>query len=159
MVKAIANAIRTSLGQKKIKIIDTGKVMWPLQTMSSLFWSKCKHYNPTARMLAELSKAQDKVGRGTTLMMIIAGSLRFLYEAFSERDSSIISKSFQKDLEKGIETLTRLDPWNWVTEKLLKNATTSLNSNIFFMFKSAFPIKWKCSEGSDGLGCSYWCRG
>ena len=63
-------------------------------------------------MLAELSKAQDKVGRGTTLMMIIAGSLRFLYEAFSERDSSIISKSFQKDLEKGIETLTRLDPWN-----------------------------------------------
>ncbi|CAD7672864.1 unnamed protein product [Nyctereutes procyonoides] len=86
-----------------------------------------KHYNPAARMLAELSKAQDKeVGGGTTLMMIIAGSLRFLYEAFSERDSSIISKSFQKDLEKGIETLTRLDPGNAVREVMDLDAATGV---------------------------------
>ncbi|KAF3830536.1 hypothetical protein GH733_004355 [Mirounga leonina] len=49
-------------------------------------------------MQVELSKTRDEeAGGGTTLMIIVAGSLRFLSEAFSER---FIQPSFPYDLTR-----------------------------------------------------------
>lgn len=59
-------------------------------------------FHPAARMQVELSNTRDEeAGGGTTLMIIIAGSLRFLSEAFSERDSSnhhfhVLPEGFRK---------------------------------------------------------------
>ncbi|XP_006881093.1 PREDICTED: T-complex protein 1 subunit delta [Elephantulus edwardii] len=80
--KAVADAIRTSLGPKGMD-----------------------------KMLVELSKAQDiEAGDGTTSVVIIAGSLLDSCTKLLQKGihPTIISESFQKALDKGIEILVAM---------------------------------------------------
>uniref|UniRef100_A0A8D2HK87 T-complex protein 1 subunit delta n=1 Tax=Urocitellus parryii TaxID=9999 RepID=A0A8D2HK87_UROPR len=110
--KAVADAIRTSLGPKGMD-----------------------------KMLVELSKAQDiEAGDGTTSVVIIAGSLLDSCTKLLQKGihPTIISESFQKALEKGIEVLTDMSRPVELSDRetLLNSATTSLNSKVVSQYSS-----------------------
>uniref|UniRef100_F6S025 T-complex protein 1 subunit delta n=1 Tax=Macaca mulatta TaxID=9544 RepID=F6S025_MACMU len=110
--KAVADAIRTSLGPKGMD-----------------------------KMLVELSKAQDiEAGDGTTSVVIIAGSLLDSCTKLLQKGihPTIISESFQKALEKGIEILTDMSRPVELSDRetLLNSATTSLNSKVVSQYSS-----------------------
>uniref|UniRef100_A0A2K6LG70 T-complex protein 1 subunit delta n=1 Tax=Rhinopithecus bieti TaxID=61621 RepID=A0A2K6LG70_RHIBE len=110
--KAVADAIRTSLGPKGMD-----------------------------KMLVELSKAQDiEAGDGTTSVVIIAGSLLDSCTKLLQKGihPTIISESFQKALEKGVEILTDMSRPVELSDRetLLNSATTSLNSKVVSQYSS-----------------------
>ena len=75
--KAVADAIRTSLGPKGMdKMIQDGKGDVTITNDGATILKQMQVLHPAARMLVELSKAQDiEAGDGTTSVVIIAGSL------------------------------------------------------------------------------------
>jgi len=91
--------------------------------------------HPAAKMLVELSKAQDiEAGDGTTSVVVIAG-------AFLEASSKLlakgihptmISESFQKAAAKSKEILQKISIPVKLTDRqsLLQSASTSLNSKV-----------------------------
>ncbi|KAM9187701.1 T-complex protein 1 subunit delta isoform 4-T4 [Dugong dugon] len=97
--------------------------------------------HPAARMLVELSKAQDiEAGDGTTSVVIIAGSLLDSCTKLLQKGihPTIISESFQKALEKGIAVLTDVSRPVELSDRetLLNSATTSLNSKVVSQYSS-----------------------
>nr|KAG5710661.1 hypothetical protein BaRGS_035063 [Batillaria attramentaria] len=91
--------------------------------------------HPAAKMLVELSKAQDiEAGDGTTSVVILAGSLLDASSKLLAKGihPTTISESFQKAAGKCVEILesmvTPLDLSD--RESLLKSASTSLNSKM-----------------------------
>ncbi|KAB0344933.1 hypothetical protein FD754_021859 [Muntiacus muntjak] len=105
--KAVADAIRTSLGPKGMdKMIQDGKGDVTITNDGATI------------MLVELSKAQDiEAGDGTTSVVIIAGSLL---------------DSCTKLLQKGIQPTIISDD----RETLLNSAATSLNSKVVSQYSS-----------------------
>uniref|UniRef100_A0A8C0L7P8 T-complex protein 1 subunit delta n=1 Tax=Canis lupus dingo TaxID=286419 RepID=A0A8C0L7P8_CANLU len=97
--------------------------------------------HPAARMLVELSKAQDiEAGDGTTPVVFIAGSLLDSCTKLLQKGihPTIISESFQKALEKGIEILTDMSRPVELSDRetVLNSATTSLNSKVVSQYSS-----------------------
>jgi len=91
--------------------------------------------HPTAKMLVELSKAQDvEAGDGTTTVVVIAGSLLDAAEKMLDKGihPTTISESFQRaaaETEKILEGMASpVDLKN--DEELVRLATTSLNSKV-----------------------------
>uniref|UniRef100_A0A8C5XQW1 T-complex protein 1 subunit delta n=1 Tax=Microcebus murinus TaxID=30608 RepID=A0A8C5XQW1_MICMU len=94
-----------------------------------------------APRLVELSKAQDiEAGDGTTSVVIIAGSLLDSCTKLLQKGihPTIISESFQKALEKGVEVLTDMSRPVELSDRetLLNSATTSLNSKVVSQYSS-----------------------
>ncbi|KAB0366013.1 hypothetical protein FD754_010169, partial [Muntiacus muntjak] len=108
--KVVADAISTSLGPKGMdKMIQDGKGDVTITNDGATILKQMQVLHPAARMLVELSKAQDiEAGDGTTSVVIIAGSLLDSCTKLLQKGihPTIISESFQKALEKGIEILT-----------------------------------------------------
>ncbi|KAB0385157.1 hypothetical protein FD755_000113, partial [Muntiacus reevesi] len=108
--KVVADAISTSLGPKGMdKMIQDGKGDVTITNDGATILKQMQVLHPAARMLVELSKAQDiEAGDGTTSVVIIAGSLLDSCTKPLQKGihPTIISESFQKALEKGIEILT-----------------------------------------------------
>ncbi|KAG7260761.1 hypothetical protein CRUP_000200 [Coryphaenoides rupestris] len=110
--KAVADAIRTSLGPKGMD-----------------------------KMLVELSKAQDvEAGDGTTSVVVIAGALldscsRLLQKGIHP---TTISESFQKAVDRGVEVLTDMSSPVQLSDRetLLNSATTSLCSKVVSQYSS-----------------------
>merc|ERR1712194_448997 len=75
--KAVANAIRTSLGPKgmdKLMELSNGEVL--ISNDGATILSKMDVQHPAAKMLVELSQSQDiEAGDGTTSVVVIAGAL------------------------------------------------------------------------------------
>ncbi|KAH0621824.1 hypothetical protein JD844_023470 [Phrynosoma platyrhinos] len=110
--KAVADAVRTSLGPKGMD-----------------------------KMLVELSKAQDiEAGDGTTSVVVIAGALLDACSRLLQKGihPTIISESFQKALEKGVEVLTSMGQPVELSDRetLLNSATTALNSKVVSQYSS-----------------------
>lgn len=66
--------------------------------------------HPTAKMLVEISKAQDiEAGDGTTTVVILAGSLLKAAEALLEKGihPNIISEGFQAALDFSIDAINK----------------------------------------------------
>ncbi len=91
--------------------------------------------HPTAKMLVEISKAQDiEAGDGTTSVVVIAGALLNASMLLLEKGihPSAISTGFQVALDKAIEVLDTmcinisLDD----RDKLIQSAITSLSSKV-----------------------------
>ncbi|VDN28401.1 unnamed protein product [Gongylonema pulchrum] len=126
--KAVANAIRTSLGPKGMdKMIETGKGEVTITNDGATILKRMSVIHPTAKMLVELSKAQDiEAGDGTTTVVVIAGAL------LDGIHATTISESFQRaslEAEKILESVASpVDLEN--DEQLAKIATTSLNSKV-----------------------------
>ncbi|KAG5212070.1 T-complex protein 1 subunit delta-like [Ovis aries] len=140
--KAVADAIRTSLGPKGMdKMIQDGKGDVTITNDGATILKQMQVLHPAARMLVELSKAQDiEAGDGTTSVVIIAGSLLDSCTKLLQKGihPTIISESFQKALEKGIEILTDMSRPVELSDRetLLNSAATSLNSKIVSQYSS-----------------------
>merc|ERR1712233_241560 len=91
--------------------------------------------HPAAKMLVELSKAQDiEAGDGTTSVVVTAGSLLDAADKLLQKGihPTTISESFQKAAGKAVDILTGMAIPLDLTgrESLLKAANTSLNSKV-----------------------------
>lgn len=75
--KAVADAIRTSLGPKGMdKMIQSANGDVTITNDGATILKTMQVLHPAAKMLVELSKAQDvEAGDGTTSVVVIAGSL------------------------------------------------------------------------------------
>lgn len=75
--KAVANAVRTSLGPRgmdKLMELSNGEVL--ISNDGATILSKMNVLHPAAKMLVELSQSQDiEAGDGTTTVVVVAGAL------------------------------------------------------------------------------------
>ncbi|VBB27747.1 unnamed protein product [Acanthocheilonema viteae] len=139
--KAVADAIRTSLGPKGMdKMIETGKGEVTITNDGATILKQMSVIHPAAKMvklllLVELSKAQDiEAGDGTTTVVVIAGALLDGAEKLLNKGihPTTISESFQRasvQAERILESMASpVDLEN--DNQLAKIATTSLNSKV-----------------------------
>merc|ERR1719420_820473 len=94
-----------------------------------------KVIHPAAKMLVELSKAQDiEAGDGTTSVVVLCGSLLDAADKLVKKGlhPTSISEAFQKAAAKSVEILTAMAKPVDLSDrdKLLQSANTSLNSKV-----------------------------
>ena len=79
--------------------------------------------HPTAKMLVEISKAQDiEAGDGTTSVVIIAGSLLNQAQILLDKGihASVIAEGFQFAVDEAIKIIEQLKPNDTMCDQLLK---------------------------------------
>jgi len=91
--------------------------------------------HPAAKMLVELSRAQDvAAGDGTTSVVVIAGALLEACEKLLQKGlhPTAISDSFQRCSNKAVEILKQMSTPIELNDRetLIKSASTSLNSKV-----------------------------
>ncbi len=134
--KALADAIRTSLGPRGMdKMIQDAKGQVTITNDGATILEQMKVMHPAAKMLVNLSKAQDvEAGDGTTSVVVLAGSLLEAAERLLKKGihPTLISEAFQRASEKSVEILTSMaSPIDLSDrERLLQSANTSLNSKV-----------------------------
>merc|ERR1711988_1775320 len=133
--KAIADIVRTSLGPRgmdKMVIDSRGDVV--VTNDGATILKQIQVESPAARMLVELSRAQDtEAGDGTTTVVVIAGSLLNSAKALlTKLHPNVISRSFRLAADKAVEVLESMSiPIDLADrDTIIKNAATSLNSKI-----------------------------
>lgn len=130
--KAVADAVRTSLGPRGMdKMIQSGNGDVTITNDGATILNQMSVVHPTAKMLVELSKAQDiEAGDGTTTVVVMAGALLDAAQTLLQKGihPTTISDSFQAaavEAEKILEHMS--SPVDLANEELLlKMATTSL---------------------------------
>lgn len=145
--KAVSDAVRTSLGPKGMdKMIQTSNGEVVITNDGATILKHMAVMHPAARMLVELSQAQDvEAGDGTTSVVVVAGSLLGAAEKMLNKGihPTIIAESFQKAAIKAVEYLTDISTPVELSdrESLLRAASTSLNSKIVSQYSSVLaPI-------------------
>jgi len=134
--KALSDAIRTSLGPRGMdKMIQDAKGEVTITNDGATILNQMNVVHPAARMLVELSKAQDiEAGDGTTSVCVMAGSLLDAADKLLQKGihPTSISDSFQKAAAKAAEILTAMSTPVDLSDRdsLLKAANTSLNSKV-----------------------------
>lgn len=140
--KAVADAVRTSLGPKGMdKMIQAGNGDVTITNDGATILKQMKVLHPAAKMLVELSKAQDiEAGDGTTSVVVIAGALLDASSKLLAKGihPTTISDAFQHAAEKGTQVLEAMSYPVELNdrESLLKSATTSLNSKVVSQYSS-----------------------
>merc|ERR1719309_1494495 len=140
--KAVADAIRTSLGPKGMdKMIQDGKGDVTITNDGATILKQMQVLHPAAKMLVELSKAQDiEAGDGTTSVVVIAGALLDACFKLLQKGihPTIISETFQKAVEKGVEVLIAMSTPVQLSDRetLLNSANTSLCSKVVSQYSS-----------------------
>mmetsp|Transcript_100110 Transcript_100110/g.223511 ORF Transcript_100110/g.223511 Transcript_100110/m.223511 type:complete len:529 (+) Transcript_100110:67-1653(+) len=134
--RAVADTLRTSLGPKGMdKMIQDSKGEVIISNDGATILQQMKLMHPTAKMMVELSKAQDvEAGDGTTSVVVIAGALLHAAQKLLTKGihPQTITEAFLQAVEKAEEVLesvavpVRLDN----REQLLQSASTSLNSKV-----------------------------
>jgi len=134
--RAVADVVRTSLGPKGMdKMIQDPRGEVLISNDGATILAQMKLIHPTAKMMAELSKAQDvEAGDGTTSVVVIAGALlqaaqRLLAKGIHPQT---ITEAFLQAAEKAEEILTEASiPVHLDNrEQLIQSASTSLNSKV-----------------------------
>ncbi|RAQ55683.1 T-complex protein 1 subunit delta [Aspergillus flavus] len=134
--RAVADAIRTSLGPRGMdKMIQTPKGNTIITNDGNTMLKDMSVMHPAARMLVDLSAAQDvEAGDGTTSVVVIAGSLLGAAERLLSKGihPTVISESFQRAAAAAVEILHNMSrPISLVDRStLLQAASTSLSSKI-----------------------------
>ena len=134
--KAVANAVRTSLGPKGMdKMIQSPDSSVTITNDGATILKQMQVLHPAAKMLVELSKAQDiEAGDGTTTVVVIAGALLDAASKLLGKGihPTIISESFQRAAAKSKEILTSMSIPVELSDRdsLLQSASTSLNSKV-----------------------------
>lgn len=140
--KAVADAIRTSLGPRGMdKMIQAAGGDVTITNDGATILKQMQVLHPAAKMLVELSKAQDvEAGDGTTTVVIIAGSLLDAAQKLLIKGihPTTISDSFQTAAAKSAEILESMSTPVELTdrESLLQSATTALNSKVVSQYSS-----------------------
>eukprot|EP00008_Paramoeba_atlantica_P014983 CAMPEP_0201481648 /NCGR_PEP_ID=MMETSP0151_2-20130828/5928_1 /ASSEMBLY_ACC=CAM_ASM_000257 /TAXON_ID=200890 /ORGANISM="Paramoeba atlantica, Strain 621/1 / CCAP 1560/9" /LENGTH=529 /DNA_ID=CAMNT_0047863961 /DNA_START=78 /DNA_END=1667 /DNA_ORIENTATION=+ len=136
--KAIADCVRTSLGprgmDKMIKKPD-GEVV--ITNDGATILQQMKVVHPAAKMMVDLSKAQDvEAGDGTTSVVVICGALLAACEQLLAKGihPTTIADSFQKANRFAQECLKDIASPIALSERqsLIKAAITSLSSKLVF---------------------------
>ena len=85
--KALADVLRTSLGPRGMdKMIQDSKGQVLITNDGATILKQMEVVHPTAKMLVEISKAQDiEVGDGTTSVVVIAGALLEVCQGLLEK--------------------------------------------------------------------------
>jgi len=134
--RAVADTLRTSLGPKGMdKMIQDAKGEVIISNDGATILQQMKLLHPTAKMMAELSKAQDvEAGDGTTSVVVVAGALLGAAERLLSKGihPQSITEAFLVAAEKADEILTEMSiPVDLANrEQLLQSASTSLNSKV-----------------------------
>lgn len=134
--KAVSDAIRTSLGPRGMdKMIQASNGEVTITNDGATILKQMSVIHPAAKMLVELSRAQDiEAGDGTTSVVVIAGALLDASEKLLQKGihPTVISDGFQKALQIALQVVegmsTPVDLTN--EDALLKAAATSLNSKV-----------------------------
>merc|ERR1719272_2143645 len=134
--RAVADTVRTSLGPRGMdKMIQDGRGEVVITNDGATILQQMKLTHPTAKMMVELSKAQDvEAGDGTTSVVVIAGGLLQAAEKLLDKGvhPQTITEAFLSAAEKAEEILFEasipVDLSN--REQLLQAASTSLNSKV-----------------------------
>jgi T-complex protein 1 subunit delta len=107
--KAISDVVRTSLGPRGMdKMIQDSKGKVLITNDGATILKQMEVVHPTAKMLVEISKAQDiEAGDGTTSVVVMAGSLLKASQELLAKGihPSAISDGFQVALTKAIEVI------------------------------------------------------
>jgi len=134
--RAVADTLRTSLGPKGMdKMIQDARGEVIISNDGATILQQMKLMHPTAKMMAELSKAQDvEAGDGTTSVVVIAGALLGAAERLLSKGihPQAITEAFLLAAEKAEEVLTEMSiPVDLSNrDQLLQSASTSLNSKV-----------------------------
>eukprot|EP00898_Chlorokybus_atmophyticus_P007926 jgi/Chlat1/8134/Chrsp75S07578 len=149
--KAVADAVRTSLGpkgmDKMLKAAD-GEVI--ITNDGATILNKMSVTQPAAKMLVELAKSQDIVaGDGTTSVVVLAGALLAKCMELLEKGihPTIISEALFRAANKAVEVYQGMAIPIELTdrESLLKSATTSLASKVVSQYSSLLaPMAVDC---------------
>lgn len=134
--KAVSDAIRTSLGPRGMdKMIQSGTGEVTITNDGATILKQMNVTHPAAKMLVELSRAQDvEAGDGTTSVVVIAGALLEAAEKLLSIGihPTAISDAFQKAARKAVSILTEMSSTIDLSDRdfLIKSASTSLNSKV-----------------------------
>jgi len=134
--KIIAQAVRSSLGPKgmdKMLIDSMGDVTITSDGATILKEMEIEH--PAAKMMVELSKAQDdEVGDGTTSAVVVAGELLSKAEELLDNNlhPTVIVEGYRKAASIALETLEKIAIPVELTDKesFKKVAMTSMASKL-----------------------------
>jgi thermosome len=143
-VKVVAESVRSALGPKgmdKMLVDSFGDVTITSDGRTILDEMDIQH--PAAKMLVEVSKAQDnEAGDGTTSVVIISGELLSRAEELIDKNvhATIIIDGYKQAAEKALETLEKIaitvNPNS--TDYLKKAAMTSMASKLIADYKEFF---------------------
>ncbi|XP_017012798.1 T-complex protein 1 subunit delta [Drosophila takahashii] len=134
--KAVSDAIRTSLGPRGMdKMIQAANGEVSITNDGATILKQMNVLHPAAKMLVELSRAQDvAAGDGTTSVVVIAGALLEACEKLLQKGlhPTAISDSFQRCSNKAVEILKQMSTPIELDDRetLIKSASTSLNSKV-----------------------------
>lgn len=134
--RAVADVVRTSLGPKGMdKMIqdEKGKVL--ITNDGATILKKMSVIHPTAKMLVEISQAQDiEAGDGTTSVVVIAGALlKATQELLSKGiHPAAISEGFSVALNKAVEIIEGMGTPVDLNDRdvLIQNCVTCLSSKV-----------------------------
>lgn len=134
--KAVSDAIRTSLGPRGMdKMIQAGNGEVTITNDGATILKQMNVTHPAAKMLVELSRAQDvEAGDGTTSVVVVAGALLEAAEKLLQKGihPTAISDAFQRCARKAVEILNAMSQPIELSDRdfLIKSASTSLNSKV-----------------------------
>lgn len=140
--KAVADAIRTSLGPRGMdKMIQASNGDVTITNDGATILKQMQVLHPAAKMLVELSKAQDiEAGDGTTSVVVIAGSLMDACAKLLAKGihPTSISEAFKKASVKSLEIIEGLAiPLDLSDrETLLQSANTALSSKVVSQYSN-----------------------
>eukprot|EP01100_Stratorugosa_tubuloviscum_P011221 TRINITY_DN497_c1_g1_i1.p1 TRINITY_DN497_c1_g1~~TRINITY_DN497_c1_g1_i1.p1 ORF type:complete len:537 (-),score=272.46 TRINITY_DN497_c1_g1_i1:128-1738(-) len=140
--KAVADMVRTSLGPRGMdKLISSPNGENVITNDGATILQKLQVKHPAAKMLVELSKAQDiEAGDGTTSVVVIAGALLGAAQQLLGKSihPSLISESFQLAARKAQEILEEMSNPLDLSDRtaLLNSAITSLNSKVVSQYSN-----------------------
>ncbi|XP_063933081.1 T-complex protein 1 subunit delta-like [Zophobas morio] len=145
--KAVADAVRTSLGPRGLdKMITAPDGNVTISNDGATILDKMSVLHPAAKMLVELSHAQDvEAGDGTTSVVVLAGSLLSAAQRLLRLGihSTIISESFQNAAAAAVNVLKNMSINVDLNDRatLIKSAITSLSSKVVAQYSNLFaPI-------------------
>jgi len=134
--RAVADTVRTSLGPKGMdKMIQDPRGEVVITNDGATILDKMKLAHPCAKMMAELSKAQDvEAGDGTTSVVVIAGALLAAAEKLLKKGihPQTITEAFLSAADKAEEILDEVSVKVDLADRdqLIQAASTSLNSKV-----------------------------
>merc|ERR1712216_230092 len=133
--KAIADCVRTSLGPRGMdKMVIDAKQDVVITNDGATILKKLQVQSPAARMLVELSKAQDiEAGDGTTTVVVLAGSLlESARELLNKLHPNVISRSFRMAADHCVSVLDGMSKpiAEDDHEMMVKICSTALNSKV-----------------------------
>ncbi|KZC05662.1 PREDICTED: T-complex protein 1 subunit delta [Dufourea novaeangliae] len=140
--KAVSDAIRTSLGPRGMdKMIQASNGEVTITNDGATILKEMSVVHPAAKMLVELSRAQDiEAGDGTTSVVVLAGSLLEAAERLLQKGihPTLISDAFQKAASKAVHAVLNMSiPIDLIDKvSLIRAAATSLSSKVVFQQSS-----------------------